>query len=220
MGAASGPVCQALKSRLCDAPALGHPSGPPRLVRAGSHNPCRRATGPLFHATDLSAQRRRARRARPLERQRRLPRERRRGQEEVLRLLHAALPQRQAAHGPRAQLHHQRHAHALPAHERSQRVDAHGLGRLRSAGRKRGAEKRRAAGQVDVRKHRLHEATDAGDGPGHRLEPRGRDLRPELLQMEPVAVPEDAGKRHRLPQDPDRQLGPGGPDRAGQRAGD
>jgi leucyl-tRNA synthetase len=43
---------------------------------------------------------------------------------------------------------------------------------------------------------------------------------PELLQVEPVAVPEDAGKGHRLPQDPGRQLGPGGPDRAGQRAGD
>jgi leucyl-tRNA synthetase len=36
------------------------------------------------------------------------------------------------------------------------------------------------------------------------------------LAMEPVAVPEDAGKGHRLPQDPDRELGPGGPDRAGQ----
>ena len=43
---------------------------------------------------------------------------------------------------------------------------------------------------------------------------------PELLQVEPVAVPEDAGKGHRLPQDPGRELGPGGPDRAGQRAGD
>ena len=43
---------------------------------------------------------------------------------------------------------------------------------------------------------------------------------PELLQVEPVAVPEDARKGHRLPQDPGRQLGPGRPDRAGQRAGD
>ena len=37
-------------------------------------------------------------------------------------------------------------------------------------------------------------APDAGDGPGHRLEPRGRHLRPGLLQVEPVAVPEDAGQ--------------------------
>ena len=42
----------------------------------------------------------------------------------------------------------------------------------------------------------------------------------ELLQVEPVAVPEDAREGHRLPQDPGRELGPGGPDRAGQRAGD
>jgi leucyl-tRNA synthetase len=33
-------------------------------------------------------------------------------------------------------------------------------------------------GEVDLRKHRLHEEADAGDGPGHRLEPRGRHLRP------------------------------------------
>ena len=31
--------------------------------------------------------------------------------------------------------------------------------------------------QVDLRQHRLHEAADAGDGAGHRLEPRGRHLR-------------------------------------------
>ena len=43
---------------------------------------------------------------------------------------------------------------------------------------------------------------------------------PELLQVEPVAVPEDAGSRHRRAPHPGRQLGPGGPDRAGQRAGD
>ena len=40
----------------------------------------------------------------------RLPRRRRREQAQVLRLLDAALPERQAAHGPCAQLHHQRHA--------------------------------------------------------------------------------------------------------------
>ena len=44
-------------------------------------------------------------------------------------------------------------------------------------------------------------------------------LRSAILQMEPVAVPEDARKGRGLPQDPDRQLGPGGPDRAGQRTG-
>lgn len=138
----------------------------------------------------------------------------------VLRLLDAAVPERQAAHGPRAQLHHQRHAHALPAHERLQRADAHGLGRLRPAGRERGAEERRAAGQVDLREHRLHARPAPGHGPGNRLEPRDRHLRSQLLQVEPVAVPQDARKGHCLPQDAGRQLGPGRPDRAGQRAGD
>ena len=38
-------------------------------------------------------------------------------------------------------------------------------------------EERRAAGQVDLRQHRLHEEADAGDGPGHRLVARGRHLR-------------------------------------------
>jgi leucyl-tRNA synthetase len=37
-------------------------------------------------------------------------------------------------------------------------------------------EKRCAACQVDLRKHRLHEEADAGHGLGHRLEPRSRHL--------------------------------------------
>ena len=133
--------------------------------------------GTLIYAREIQPCRGRALGPGALDRERRLSRDRRRQQEEVLRLLDAALPERQAAHGPCAQLHHQRHAHALPAHERLQRADAHGLGRLRPAGGERGDEERRAAGQVDLRQHRLHEAADAGDGPGHRLEPRGRDLR-------------------------------------------
>ena len=41
-----------------------------------------------------------------------------------------------------------------------------------------------------------------------------------LLQVEPVAVPEDARKGHRVQEDRHRQLGSGRPDRARQRAGD
>jgi leucyl-tRNA synthetase len=48
------------------------------------------------------------------------------------------------------------------------------------------------------------------------LEPRGHDLRTRLLQVEPVVVPEDARSRHRRAPHPGGQLGPGGPDRAGQ----
>ncbi len=42
---------------------------------------------------------------------------------------------------------------------------------------------------------------------------------PDVLPLEPVDVPEDARQGHRLPQDADRQLGPGRPDRARQRTG-
>ena len=43
---------------------------------------------------------------------------------------------------------------------------------------------------------------------------------PKLLQVEPVVLPEDAGKAGiAYKQDADRQLGPGRPDGAGQRAG-
>jgi hypothetical protein len=171
------------------------------------------------HARHLHPPRRRSRRPGRLGRARRLPRHRRRLQAQVLRLLDAAVPQRQAAHGACAQLHHQRHDGASVAHEGLQRPHAHGVGRLWAAGGKRRHQKRRAAGALDLRQHRLHEAADAGDGPGDRLEPRSRHLRARVLQVEPVAVFEDAGGGHRLPQDPSGQLGSGGPDRAGQRAG-
>ena len=100
-----------------------------------------------------------------------------------------------------------------------QRAHAHGLGRLRPAGRERRHGQQRAAGRLDARQYRRHEEPDAAAGPGLRLVARTRHLRRRLLQVEPVVLPEDAGSRHRLPQDADRQLGPGGPDRAGQRAG-
>ena len=73
---------------------------------------------------------------------------------------------------------------------------------------------------MDLRQHRAHEAADAGDGAGDRLVARNDRLQARVLPLEPVDVPEDAGERHRLQEDRHRQLGPGGPDRAGQRAGD
>ena len=107
-----------------------------------------------------------------------------------------------------------------PAHERLQRADADGLGRVRHAGGKRRDGEQRAAGEVDLRQHRLHEEADAVDGPGDRLVARNRDLQARVLQVEPVAVPEDAGKGHRVQKDRHGELGPGRPDRARQRAGD
>ncbi len=102
---------------------------------------------------------------------------------------------------------------------RHERADADGLGCVRPAGRERGDEERRAAGALDARQHRGDEGADAGARPGLRLEPRDRDLRSLVLQVEPVVLPEDARGRHRRAADPGRQLGSGRPDRARQRAG-
>ena len=101
-----------------------------------------------------------------------------------------------------------------------ERADADGLGRLRPAGRERGDEERRAAGAAGrATTSRTMKAQMQALGPGDRLEPRDRDLRPELLQVEPVVLPEDARGGHRRAPHPGRQLGPGRPDRARQRAG-
>ncbi len=70
----------------------------------------------------------------------------------------AALSQRPAAHGPRAQLLHRRRARALHVDARLQRPAPHGLGRLRSARRKRRPQEQHAAARVDARQHRADEA--------------------------------------------------------------
>ena len=129
-------------------------------------------------------------------------------------------PSGHPAHGARPQLHDQRHDVPASAHERLQRADADGLGRVRPAGRERRDQERRPAGEVDLRQHRDDEEADAGGQPRDRLVARGHDLQAGVLPLEPVAVPEDAGKGHRLQEDRRRQLGPGRPDGARQRAGD
>ena len=53
-----------------------------------------------------------------------------------------------------------------------------------------------------------------------RLVARARHLQARLLPLEPVAVPAHAREGHRLQEDRRRELGPGRPDRARQRAGD
>src|SRR5215471_12256136 len=49
-------------------------------------------------------------------------------------------------------------------------------------------------GDVDAGKHCAHARAAQVARLCHRLEPRGRDLRPRLLPLEPVAVPAHAGK--------------------------
>ena len=53
-------------------------------------------------------------------------------------------------------------------------------------------EKKIAPAEVDAREHRGHEGADAAARARVRLVARSRHLRPRLLPLEPVAVPEDA----------------------------
>ena len=76
------------------------------------------------------------------------------------------------------------------------------------------------AGQVDAREHRVHEGAVPGDGLGDRLVARVRDLRPRVLQVEPVALPARCSRRaSRTCKTRRRQLGSRRPDGARQRAG-
>ena len=133
-----------------------HPRDPAPALRAvldqgdARHGP--RQDGRAVHAAAEAVQPRRdrSRRAIRVEGDRRLPRRRASGPEEVLLRVDAALPLRQAAHGARAQLHDQRHDVPASADERVQRADADGLGRVRPARRERGDEERRAAGPMDA----------------------------------------------------------------------
>src|SRR5712691_1922288 len=131
-----------------------------------------------------------------------------------------SLPFGQAAYGARAQLYHRRRDDPLPSDARLQRASTDGLGRLRSARRKRRDGERRAAGEMDLRQHRLHEEATPVARFRDRLGARARDLLAPVLSLEPVAVPAHARKGSRLQEDRNGQLGPGRPDGACERAGD
>ncbi len=92
--------------------------------------------------------------------------------------------------------------------------DAFGL-----AGGERRHRERRPSPRVHARQHRAHEGAAEEPRPPLRLVQGARLLRPALLPLEPVALPAHVGAGPRLPQDRARQLVPGLPDRARQRAG-
>ena len=129
-------------------------------------------------------------------------------------------PSGQAPHGARAQLYDRRRAHPLPPHEGLQRAAADGLGRVRPARRERRDGERRAAGAVDLRQHRVHEAAAEVARLRDRLVARAGDLQAGVLPLEPVAVPAHAREGPRLQENRRGELGPGRPDGARQRAGD
>ena len=95
--------------------------------------------------------------------------------------------------------------------------DAHGLGRFGPPAENAALKNKVPARASGIRQHRLHEGPDAKWAwplTGAAKSPPAT----RLLPLEPVAVPEDAGKRHRLSQTPVVNWDPVD-NRAGQRAG-
>ena len=95
-----------------------------------------------------------------------------------------------------------------------------GLGRLRHAGRERRHGTQDPSGHLDLRQHRHDEGPAQEHGPGARLGARVRDLRSVLLSPAAEAVPGLLQEAPGLPWRRQGELGPRGPDRARQRAGD
>ena len=138
---------------------------------------------------------------------------------EVLLPGDAAVPVGRHPRRPRPQLLHHRRGGALQAHARLQRPAPDRLGRAGPARGERRHQEGRPSREMDPRQHRLHEAPAPAAGLQLPLEPRDRHLRPRVLPVEPVVLPEDARQGHRLSQQGQRQLVPVVPDRARQRAG-
>ena len=129
-------------------------------------------------------------------------------QAQVLRARDAALPERRAAHRPHPQLLDRRRARPLHVDARLQRAAPDGLGRLRSARRKRRHRQQAAAARMDARQHREDEAHSPPLRLLLRLGPRGHHLRARILPLEPVVLPAHDGARPGLPQAGARQLVP------------
>ncbi len=144
----------------------------------------------------------------------------RRSAPEILRAGDVPLSVGAHPYGPRAQLRDGRRGRPLPPGQRLQRAAPDGVGRLRPAGRERGARQQGEPARLDLREHRDDEGPAQDDGAVARLGARDRHLRPELLQASAEAVPGLLARRAGGAPCRQGQLGPGRHDGAGQRAGD
>lgn len=111
-------------------------------------------------------------------------------QREVLFSDHAPLSVGRPAHRPLVRDDSQRRGRALSPHVGLQRLLSHRLRRLWPAGRERGHQARRPPPHLDAGQHRQHAPPTALHGRDVGLGPRGGELRPGILQVDPVVFPE------------------------------
>ena len=140
-------------------------------------------------------------------------------QAEEVRAGDVPVPVGRPPHGPRAQLHHRRRHGAPGAHARLRRPSPDGLRRLRPPRRERRHQAQHPSGQVDPPEHRPGRQDHEAHGLLLRLRPHVQHLRPRVLPVGPVDVPQDVGEGPGLPQHLAGQLVPLLQHGPGQRAG-
>ena len=138
---------------------------------------------------------------------------------EALRADDVPVPQRRPAHGPRRGDRAARRDRALLVAAGLRGPEPDGLGLLRPARRERRDPQQRAPGDVHLRQHRDAVRVVQAVRRLLRLVAPAAHLRPGVLPLDAVAVPEVPRARAGLPQEQPGQLVPERPDRAGQRAG-
>ena len=121
-----------------------------------------------------------------------LPRDGGHAEAEVLRAQHVPLPLwGGAARGPSARLHSIRHIRALQAAAGLQRIEPHGLRRLRPAGRAVRHTDGTAPGRDDGAEHQPLPRTAGQNRLLVRLGQGGAHVRPEVLPLDAVGVHQD-----------------------------
>lgn len=121
-----------------------------------------------------------------------LPRNRGRAETEVLRAQHVPLPIRGGpARGPSARLHSIRHIRALQAAAGLQRIEPHGLRRLRPAGRAVRHTDGTAPRKDNKGKHGTVYRPTEQNRLLVRLGQKNKHVRPEVLPLDAVGVHQD-----------------------------
>ncbi len=143
----------------------------------------------------LRSTRDRARVAETLAGKRRVRRQARPRQEEVLRAGDVPLSVGAPAHGPRAQLHDGRRGRARAPHAGLRGAVPDGLGRVRAAGGERRDQGQGASARLDAVEHRAHARAVRRARPLLRLVARAHHLRAGLLRARAAHLHRDVEAR-------------------------